>query len=62
MSGETRWQKLFGTPEKVADFIIKNCGWDCYVCPFQGDICGKDYSPNSKDRDAILEWLGGDAE
>lgn len=58
----SRWHELFGTPEKAARVIaaLNNCRvTDCIDCWARGACryygCGEDY-------DALLEWLGGDAE
>ena len=64
--GETVYQKLLGTPEKAAEFIIKSCRSDCLACPFICAPCSYgEYPistlPNSmKDsviKAMLLEWL-----
>lgn len=53
--GETRYEKLFGTPERAALMAYKmseTCGIGCYGCPMDG-VCDS--------YDALLEWLRGDA-
>lgn len=61
--GESRYEKLFGTPERAAqtlyskvDPICKGCGlWDeCIKSPEVEQCLIIDY-------DALLEWLRGDA-
>lgn len=58
--GETRYERLFGTPERAARTLAKACGecsdelpcWDCPLSPITGSNV---YEPE------ILEWLRGDA-
>lgn len=57
---QSRWQKLFGTPERAARVIValNNCRvTDCIDCWARGACryygCGDDY-------DALLEWLRGE--
>ena len=57
---ETRYQQLFGTPERAARTmaLMCECSPECSFCLLQGravSIC------NNGDRDALLEWLRGDA-
>ncbi len=60
--GETRWERLFGAPERAARIVValNNCRVvSCEECAARGacryDGCGDDY-------DTLLEWLRGDAE
>lgn len=58
---ESRYEKLFGTPERAARTIANNCqyhgSFDCsYGCMADGTVCG------CGDYDALLEWMRGDAE
>ena len=60
--GETRFEKLFGTPERAARTLARMCqGIDtCGTCPlFGADLnhCKNDYT----DFASIAEWLRGDA-
>jgi len=63
VGGETRYERLFGTPERAARTIMGNqLTYDlldqCDKCPHQTDEC---YEPSGKctmdDYDALLEWL-----
>lgn len=54
--GETRWERLFGTPERAAK-TVANIACDdggCEGCSLYGANC-------SYDSDVLLEWLRGDA-
>ena len=56
---ESRYDRLFGTPERAARTLRKFCT-DC-VC---GDCatCGvPEWANYTRDYDALLEWLRGDA-
>lgn len=57
---ESRWFKLFGTPELAARTlagICENCKYgDCVTCGVP------EWADYSHDYDALLEWLRGDAE
>lgn len=66
-SGETRWERLFGTPERAAKTMMnKQLTYDvldqCDTCLYQTDEC---FEPSGKcamqSYDALLEWLRGDA-
>lgn len=51
----TVYEHLFGNPERVADFIIDNCTYDCFSCPLSGTVC--DYGDCMyKEQD---EWRAG---
>ena len=53
--GETRYEKLFGTPERAARTLAGiSCDGDCYSCSLPGAHC---YCNEI----ALLEWLRGDA-
>ena len=58
--GETRFEKLFGTPERAAQTLSGAkglCNWcDMESCAGDGGEC------RIYDYDALLEWLRGDAE
>lgn len=63
----TRYYKLFGTPERAADYFAMQCfgsdGSMCYYCPFDG--CNSNLNNSGSYAtvyDALLEWLEGDAE
>lgn len=56
VGGETRYDRLFGTPERAARTLEKHCdGYHCIICPAHHHGC------NDGDYDALLEWLRGDA-
>ena len=63
---ESNYEKLFGTPERAARTLIttrKECEdiGACYPnCPF-GDAPTCPSNCESRDYEAILEWLRGDA-
>lgn len=62
----SRWHELFGTPEKTAQTLItvrKECEdiGTCYPnCPFR-DAPACPSGVESRDYDALLEWLRSDA-
>lgn len=59
---ETNWERLFGTPERTAQTIIKTCNETakCEACPiFYADINALNI--NCSDYDELLEWLRGDS-
>lgn len=66
--GETRYEQLFGTPERAARtleefFELDRLDWChgteyCESCPYEFDRYGC-YLP---DNFSLLEWLRGDAE
>ena len=35
----TNYDKFFSSKEKLANFIIENCDYDCPACPFCDTIC-----------------------
>ena len=58
---DTRWHELFGTPERAARTLcdVVSCveaANGCDACEFSS-LCAR-----TGDYDALLEWLGGDAE
>ena len=58
---ESNYERLFGTPERAARMmaLMCECSPECSFCLLKGravSIC------NNGDRDALLEWLRGDAE
>lgn len=57
---ESRWHKLFGTPERAARTLEKGktlCAWcDKQTCSTSGGEC------RIYDYDELLEWLRGDVE
>ena len=60
----TNYEKLFGSPERMAEYIAENCAIDCFACPFASDVpCFRKYSI---DRDEyapiLLEWLNKEAD
>ena len=56
-SDETRYEKLFGTPERAARTLAENCSCgNCGACPASTSVCECGHY------DALLEWLRGDAE
>lgn len=66
-NGKSRWDGLFGTPERAARTMMdKQLIYDvldqCDECPHQTDEC---FEPSGKcvmqEYDAVLEWLSGDA-
>lgn len=60
--GESRYERLFGTPEKMARFIVDSCSCDCVGCVMPTDCpCYDSFECMKEDYDAILEWLRGDA-
>ena len=57
---ESRYEELFGTPERAAQTLRRFCA-DCFC----GDCatCGvPEWANYTRDYDALLEWLRGDAE
>ena len=58
--GETRYEQLFGTPERAARTLYRFCAYcfcgDCATCgvPYWADY--------TRDYDALLEWLRGEGE
>lgn len=61
--GETRYEQLFGTPERAARTLARMCQGvnTCATCPLFGaalNHCENDYT----DFASIAEWLRGDAE
>ena len=60
--GETNYERLFGTPEKAARTLTHNVPSTCDECVLV-DICeiGMPAKCMVDDRDALLEWLRGDA-
>ena len=59
VSGETRYERLFGTPERAARTLQPD-SMSCKYCLLK-DYC-KDGICLIDDYDALLEWLRGDAE
>lgn len=58
--GETRFEKLFGTPERAARTLLESTS-ECHCCVIR-DECDYDLDACVMyDRDALLEWLKGDA-
>lgn len=57
VGGDTRYEKLFGTPERAAQLISDNCEYldYCGQCWVRAANCDGEYS-------TVLEWLRGDAE
>ena len=64
--GETRYERLFGTPERAArtlqEFELDHLNWchgteGCEKCPYEFDRYGC-YLPDGFE---LLEWLRGDA-
>ena len=52
----TRYSELFGTPERAARTLERNCDeFNCFACPALKVNC---YGGNY---DALLRWLEGDA-
>ena len=58
----TNYEKLFGTPEKTAEYFAMQCfgsdGSMCYYCPF--DDCDEKLRNSGaypSVYDALLEWL-----
>lgn len=48
----TNWEKLFGTPERAARTLERNCDeFNCFACPALKVNC---YGGNY---DALLRWL-----
>lgn len=64
--GETRYEQLFGTPEKAARTLLEiKCGIkSCKGCPIAEPCAGCDVLLDGGKalHDALLEWLRGDAE
>ena len=59
----SKYAELFGTPERMARFIIERCCMDCIDCLMPRDCpCKGTFMADDKDYDALLEWLRGDAE
>ena len=58
----SKYAELFGTPERMARFIIERCCMDCTDCLMPRDCpCKGTYMADDKDYDRLLEWLMGDA-
>ena len=55
--GETRYEQLFGTPERAAQLIADNCEFLSYCgqCWIRAANCDGKYS-------TVLEWLRGGSE
>lgn len=54
--GETRYEQLFGTPERAARTLAGiSCNGDCYSCSLYGAHCTCDGASQ-------LEWLRGEGE
>lgn len=56
------YEQMFGTPERVADFVVSDCNYDCMSCPFNGVVCdyGDCWSKKpDKWRDGIIKRLRG---
>lgn len=53
---KSRWHELFGTPERAARTLERNCDeFNCFACPaLKANCYGGNY-------DALLRWLEGDA-
>ena len=58
--GETRYEKLFGTPERATRTLFRFTP-TCRDCALRDECEGMDDCLLS-DYDALLEWLSGDAE
>lgn len=63
---KSRWRKLFGTPERAAEYFAMQCfgsdGSLCNYCPFDDcDESLRNMGTHSTVYDALLEWLRGDA-
>ena len=67
VGGNSRWIKMFGTPERAAEYFAMQCfgsdGSLCYYCPF--DDCDEKLRNSGAYPhvyDTLLEWLRDDAE
>lgn len=61
----TIFDYLFGTPERVADFVIGNCTYDCLSCPFNETLCDYGdcmYKEQDQWRAGILKRLSSSPE
>ena len=60
---DTRWQDLFGTPERAARTLMEFSPLSCAYCALYG-VCGDKLGEDCLlcVSDALLEWLGGDAQ
>lgn len=67
---ETRWHELFGTPEKVARFMVEHCNFrNCAECPLCHDDKGATceipgncvWGVEDDSYGALLAWLRGKA-
>ena len=63
LRGESNYERLFGTPERATRTLTHNAPSTCDECVLV-DICeiGMPAKCMVDDRDALLEWLRGDAE
>lgn len=61
--GETRYERLFSTPEKAARTLICNAPSTCDECVLI-DMCdiGMPATCVVRDRDALLEWLNQEVD
>lgn len=61
----TVYEQMFGTPERVADFVVSDCNYDCFACPFNGTVCDYGdciYKGQDEWRAGILERLNSSTE
>lgn len=61
----TVYEHLFGNPERVADFVISECPYDCQSCPFNGTVCDYGdclYKGQDAWRAGIIERLSSSTE
>ena len=60
---ETNWERLFGTPERTASFIVRNCCSDCLACHMPQEApCYGEFYTDEADVPKVLEWLESEAE
>ena len=60
---ETVYERLFGTPERAAEFFVRNCSCDCYACHLPEDApCFERFSVYDSDIPKMVEWLEGEAK
>lgn len=56
----TRYEALFGSPGKMAAYIVAKCGFDCPACPMPWSCPGREDCGLFSDQenfDKVLAWL-----
>ena len=56
--GTTRWERLWGTPQRTAEFFVRNCCCDCYACHVPEDApCFGSFGADESDVPKLTEWM-----